>query len=594
MDDDEESLARRRSGLAPRVLRPATSRLEPFPRRVALAGGAAWILAVVSGAGGAQGIAIAIGSVCVVWLTAWLEQRLYRRLLDRGRAARVLISLAIPLAVLLVGVLLTVGGGLLGVALRDEAFLGAMFALATLWFTSAAVGTAAVVVIDTLISTVVSDFRSRIQLAVLCLASLAAVVVAGLIVGGRYLAETLAQSPDDLGVAIDLGDRGVVQVGQVLEQDVAAEMVAGGMVLLVILLAVPAILSACGKLADAVMERLNPLSEAIDAVREGDLSVRVAVGGSRDFVQITEGFNRMVASLEETLFDLDQRNQDLLEMQRAAERFVPFQFLELLHKRSLRDIARGDQTQLDLAVMFCDIRGFTTTAEAIGPRATFAFINRYLATMEPLIHRHDGVINEYLGDGIMALFGRPDDAVRAAVAMQRALAGLNQQLAGEGQEPIRVGIGIHQGMLMLGTIGGERRLSCTVVGDPANTAARLEGMTKLYRARVLVSEAVAEDLQGDFTLREVDRVVAKGKTAPLVIHEVLDADEDGVRAHKQARADDFSAGLLAYREGRFGIAERAFDGLGDDGVATVYAERCRSLLAAPPRSWDGITRLDVK
>ncbi len=239
------------------------------------------------------------------------------------------------------------------------------------------------------------------------------------------------------------------------------------------------------------MERLNPLSDALAEVASGRLDVRVEEGGSRDFVQIFRGFNRMAMSLTETLTDLDVRNRDLAEMNRATSRFVPFQFLELLDKRTIREIERGDQIQLDISILFADIRGFTTMAEQVGPAATFSFINRYLGHMGGEIRRERGFINEFLGDGIMALFHQgADAALQAALGMVTVLDRFNGILVAEGQGPIRVGIGVNSGPLMLGTIGGERRLS----GDPANTAARVEGMTKLYGAALLISQGTHERL----------------------------------------------------------------------------------------------------
>jgi len=407
---------------------------------------------------------------------------------------------------------------------------------------------------------------------------------------------------EDAVIGLPNGELRGPEIRELLSRPETADLIAVGLSLLVAMGALPAILSACGKLADGVMERLNPLSDALAEVTSGHLDVRVEEGGSRDFVQISRGFNRMAQSLTETLTDLDVRNRDLADMNRATSRFVPFQFLELLDKRTIREIERGDQIQLDISILFADIRGFTTMAEQMGPAATFGFINRYLGHMEAEIHREQGFINDIFGDGIMALFHKgADAALQAALGMLAAVDRFNETLAADGEQPIRVGIGMNSGPLMLGTIGGAERLSCTVVGDPANTAARVEGMTKLYGATLLISQGTYERLADPerYRIREVDRVRAKGKDEPLAIYEVLDGDPPEVREQKLHTAALFETALDHYRAGAFEDAlvtfERCCAEAPTDAAAALYVDRCQEYLAlGPPADWDGVTRLRSK
>jgi class 3 adenylate cyclase len=367
----------------------------------------------------------------------------------------------------------------------------------------------------------------------------------------------------------------------------------------VALATLPAVLSATGKIADAVMERLHPLSTGFECVAQGDLHVRVEEKGSRDFVRISKGFNHMTTSLVQTLSNLDERNRELAELNEAAQRFVPFEFLKLLDRESLREVRRGDQVELEISVLFSDIRGFTPLAERLGPEATFRLINRYLGLMDPEIHSRGGFINDYLGDGIMALFHTgARDAVDAGVSMLRAVERLNTELGSEGADPIRVGIGLHTGRLMLGTIGGQQRLDCTVIGDPANLASRVEGMTKLYGARMLVTEDTIRALVDPerFPHRELDRVRAKGKTEAVTVYEVLDGPMDEAKVETRRI---FSQGLEAYRGGRFEEARLRFlDCLRDapqDVAAGLYVERCEARSKSDvPEGWCGITELTQK
>lgn len=582
------------------IIDPATANERPPPRRAALVFGVATAVAGVS-ADLLPTVTSLSGSVSVVSgfvLLAWFEHWIYRRLLRRRPLSRLLLSALVPAIGLFLWVPALIGAAMLG------SFLLPLMATAIaggLWFASAAAGSFVVVLIDTVVSALVVDFRRRVQLAVLLLATSAAVVSAvtfSLVEATIEAVLAVAHGEARAGVNLDpeLAQRLVS-----MDPEQATWAIAGVMLLVVAIFLLPAILSACGKLADAVMERLNPLDEAFSRVTEGDLDIEVEVGGSRELQRITSGFNRMVGSLRETLTSLDQRNRELTATNQATSRFVPFTFLELLDKRSIVEIARGDQVQLDVAVMFTDIRGFTTLAEAMGPEKTFAFINRYLERMEPTIAARGGVINEFLGDGIMAIFPRgAASAVEAAVAMAEALSSFNVDLVAEGREPIRVGIGVQSGALMLGTIGGRDRLSCTVIGDPANAAARVEGMTKLYRVQTLIAEgAFAQLPDGAFELREIDRVQALGKHEAMRIYEVLDGLPAATRGARRQHRAAFERALGLYRRGAFRAAAKAFEAIAEadptDGPAAVYAERCVGLFdreGAP--DWDGVSQLGSK
>ncbi len=254
-----------------------------------------------------------------------------------------------------------------------------------------------------------------------------------------------------------------------------------------------------------------------------------------------------------------------------------------------------------MSTLFADVRGFSALAEEVGPAQTFDIINRYLAFMEPAIHEHHGFILQYLGDGIMALFpGRADDAVGAGVAMHRALVRLNEERRGAGEAPLAIGIGVNTGTVMVGTIGGLERLDSGVVGDSVNLASRIEGMTKMYGAALLLGERTVEALEdrSAFALREVDRVVAKGTHHDLSIFEVLDALPEGPRAARERTLPRYAEALLALKRGAFAEARDGFAAVAaddpKDGAAAAMAQRAADLLAAPPAEWTGATQLLTK
>lgn len=310
----------------------------------------------------------------------------------------------------------------------------------------------------------------------------------------------------------------------------------------------------------------------------------------------------LVAQFTRTLAEVDARARELAETNLSIQRFVPTLFLKALDRESVREVSRGDAARTTMSVMFCDLRGFTTLAEHMGPEATFRFINGYLERMEPEIHRTGGFINQYLGDGIMALFPRgPDAAVDAAVGMARALEQLNGERAAAGEAPLKIGVGIHTGELMIGTIGGTGQLDSGVVGDVVNTAARLEGITKMYAATVLISGPTMLGLEHPerHALRPLDAVRAKGKSEPMALIEVVDADPRALRAQKIASRAQLEQALALYRKGRFAEAAVAFEAIvaacPEDGAARAFAQRCRSFLDKPPdEPWDGVLALQTK
>jgi class 3 adenylate cyclase len=279
-------------------------------------------------------------------------------------------------------------------------------------------------------------------------------------------------------------------------------------------------------------------------------------------------------------------------LNKSIARFVPFGFLHALGRASVKDVVRGDSREAEMVVMFCDIRGFTPLTEKLGPEGTITMLNEYLALMEPAIHTGGGFVNQYYGDGLMCLFpGDPAGAVDAVRGMFKNLASLNEARVARGEDEINIGVALHTGPLMIGTIGGGERLDSGVIGDVVNSTARLEGMTKMYGVRAIVSgELMARLEAGDGSgpaTRVLDVVLAKGKSTPLELHELLDT------AAAPPPTDAYAAAFAKYRDGDFAEAAEAFKAL-DDAAARELAARCETLNAAPPEEWDGVYALQRK
>jgi two-component system sensor histidine kinase ChiS len=199
---------------------------------------------------------------------------------------------------------------------------------------------------------------------------------------------------------------------------------------------------------------------------------------------------------------------------------VPREFLKFLEKESIIDVQLGDQVQREMTILFSDIRSFTTLSESMTPKQNFDFLNAYLKRVSPVIRNNSGFIDKYIGDAIMALFPEvPDDALRAAVDMQKQVYDYNLKRQKSGHLPIAIGIGIHTGNIMLGMIGEEQRLEGTVISDAVNLAARLESLTKVYGASILISGQTLSKLDNatDYNCRFIDKVQVKGKTERIAV-----------------------------------------------------------------------------
>ncbi|MBD1938101.1 CHASE2 domain-containing protein [Microcoleus sp. FACHB-68] len=286
------------------------------------------------------------------------------------------------------------------------------------------------------------------------------------------------------------------------------------------------------------------------------------------------------------LFELNRNLEKALdaelEITDAYGRFVPHEFLNLLGYESILDAKLGDNIQLEMTVLFSDIRDFTSLSETMTPEDNFKFINAYLSRMEPAITENYGFIDKYIGDAIMALFSEgADDALRAAISMLTKLAEYNQARIKAGYIPIQIGIGINTGFLMLGTVGSNSRMNGTVISDAVNLASRIEGLTKTYGVSLLISGQTFLALKNpcDYAFRLIDKVKVKGKSQMVTVYEIFDADPAEIKEAKLQTKTTFEKALLLYNLGRFWESAQQFQSClktyPEDRVAQSYLERCR-------------------
>ncbi len=208
--------------------------------------------------------------------------------------------------------------------------------------------------------------------------------------------------------------------------------------------------------------------------------------------------------------------------------FVPDQFLRRIAPKGVESIQLGSAIAAELTILFCDIRGFTAIVESQQAQITFNWLNALFTAINASITQHNGFIDKYLGDAVMAVFDQPGthpmDGLQAAIATQNALAQFNQNCHQFGlEQPIRIGIGLHTGEGVIGTLGASQRMDTTVIGDVVNTASRLEELTKVYNVPIIVSEQTVMALPPHhaFQLRHLDQTVPRGKQQPIQIFEAL-------------------------------------------------------------------------
>jgi adenylate cyclase len=278
--------------------------------------------------------------------------------------------------------------------------------------------------------------------------------------------------------------------------------------------------------------------------------------------------------------------------------------IALIEKDPERYIRRAGGDQKELSVMFTDIRGFTTITEGMTPNELFEWLNEYLSAMLDIVFRHQGTLDKFIGDAVMAYWGSPypqeDHAVaacRCGLEMNRRVDELNAKWRAAGKKEMAIGVGINTGLVYVGNIGSAKRLSWTVMGDNVNLASRLEGLTKEYHIRMILSEGTYAQVKGQFVCREVDKIRVKGKLQPVTIYELLDdVSAEPQYADRLAR---FDAAMQAYRRQNWPQAAEKFAELlthyPEDGPSQVLLQRVLEFQeSAPAADWDGVYVMKTK
>lgn len=290
-------------------------------------------------------------------------------------------------------------------------------------------------------------------------------------------------------------------------------------------------------------------------------------------------------------------------IRKAFSRFVPEQIIDKLVDGAETESKFDIGEKRDVAIMFCDIRSFTNISECNKPETVVAFLNRYFTAMCTIIKRHGGTVDKFMGDAIMALFGAPvsyEDncrrAVKAAQEMRETLKTIELEdlILPEGMK-FNIGIGIHYGDVIVGSIGSADKTDYSVIGDNVNLASRIEGLTKTYGTMILVSEAVKNDIKEEqFIYRHLDNVKVKGKEHPVPIYAVDTKHEDFTPHYREY----YDKAFALYQKGVWNLAkeyfQKALDECEGDKAAMLMVSRCDEFILRPPEHWDGAIAYNTK
>jgi class 3 adenylate cyclase len=315
--------------------------------------------------------------------------------------------------------------------------------------------------------------------------------------------------------------------------------------LLTIALLIFALLSLTLFFAKKITKPLDLLTDAIEHLIKNDFNFNLTLSNFDGFTHLAKQFNLMILKLRVS-------RHDLVLLNKSYSRFVPHQVLKMISPLGVKSTSLGDCVEKEMTILFCDIRNFTRLSELISPSENFNFLNKYLNIVVPVINQYGGTVDKFMGDGIMALFpNSADHAIDAAVGMMAELDKYNKKLKRRNLLPIEIGIGLHTGKMMLGTVGTSARMDVTVISDTVNAAARIESLTKTFHSPILISEELRMRLKifDKNNLRFIATCAVKGKVQPMTLYEVFSQDSISIRHEKLNNQPLMIKAWRLYKEG---------------------------------------------
>lgn len=339
------------------------------------------------------------------------------------------------------------------------------------------------------------------------------------------------------------------------------------------------------------LSHIRRLRNSVNKIASGHWGTRVSITTRDEVEDLGQSFNVMAQHIQDYISKVNMLNN-------AYYRFVPQQFLRFLGKESITDVQLGDQVEQEISILVCNVRSFYEMSSNMKPEENFNFINTFLKNAGPVIRENHGLINKYLGAGILALYPqKPEQAIQSSVDMLHMLRAFNDQRKQNQEKTIEIGIGIHKGPLMIGIVGEEQRLEGAVISDHVNLASRLEQMTETFGSSILVSAQTFESVQNQqqFEHRKLGMLQLNENSAPVVIYDLFEADEESIKQKKRLCKKQFEQAVMFYQEGRFYDARTAFVHIikqnPDDKIAKIYFHLCDEFYqTGAPSGWNGTLR----
>jgi adenylate cyclase len=351
----------------------------------------------------------------------------------------------------------------------------------------------------------------------------------------------------------------------------------------------------------------NMVSTMKEIITSSDLSQRARVEYDDEVGHLATWFNRMVGDLEMAYNQIKQyayksvlaKNSEE-KIRHIFQKYVPGEIIDEVLKTKGASLLLGKKQKI--TILFSDIRRFTTIAERLSAEELVISLNTYFNIMVGIIIEHKGIIDKFIGDAIMSIFGAPvlheDDpfqAVLTGLEMLKSLEGFNRKQVKMKRPVFEIGVGLNTGEVVVGNIGSTQKLDYTCIGDEVNTASRLEGLTKVYGVPIIISESTHNATKGSIQAREIDSVRVKGKVKPVKIYEPYNE----VPQNTQEGYHIFCDGIELYRNRNFLEALKLFKRsnqiLGGDMPSSLYEDRCNELIQNPPgEEWDGVFTAKTK
>jgi class 3 adenylate cyclase len=305
---------------------------------------------------------------------------------------------------------------------------------------------------------------------------------------------------------------------------------------------------------------------------------------------------------ERRIREAEEREQAMREVHNVTMKFVPYGFIKSLGREKLVDVQLGDQVQREVTVLFLDIRDYTSLSENMTPEENFQFVTSFNKGLGPIIRQHGGFINQYLGDGIMALFpNNAAQALSASIDILNSLKQFNEQRIDDDLLPIRIGIGMHTGPLIMGITGDAERLDAATISDTVNTASRIESLSKHFGVTILLSEATLSQFENeaDFKFRYLGKVQVKGKQKPVKIYECFSGDHPDSIQKKIEILPAFEKGLKFYFQRDFINASQAFQQVlashpHDKPTILFQSNADKFAQLGVSKEWEGVELMDRK